>query len=71
MKLAVPKERRDGETRVAATPETVKKFKGLGLEVMVETGAGARRASPMRIIRPPARPSRPTRRPRWRMPTSS
>jgi NAD(P) transhydrogenase subunit alpha len=41
MKLAVLKERRDGETRVAATPETVKKLKGLGLDVTVETGAGA------------------------------
>jgi NAD(P) transhydrogenase subunit alpha len=41
MKLAVPKERRDGETRVAATPETVRKFKALGLEVAVERGAGA------------------------------
>jgi NAD(P) transhydrogenase subunit alpha len=40
MKLAVPKERREGETRVAATPETVKKFKGLGLVVTVESGAG-------------------------------
>ena len=41
MKLAVPKERRDGETRVAATPETVRKFKALGLAVAVEQGAGA------------------------------
>jgi NAD(P) transhydrogenase subunit alpha len=41
MKLAVLKERRDGETRVAATAETVKKLKGLGLDVVVETGAGA------------------------------
>jgi NAD(P) transhydrogenase subunit alpha len=41
MKLAVLKERRAGETRVAATPETVKKLKGLGLDVAVETGAGA------------------------------
>jgi len=41
MKLAVPRERRDGETRVAATPETVKKLKSLGLEVAVESGAGA------------------------------
>jgi NAD(P) transhydrogenase subunit alpha len=40
MKLAVLKERRAGETRVAATPETVKKLKGLGLEVTVEAGAG-------------------------------
>jgi NAD(P) transhydrogenase subunit alpha len=41
MKLAILKERRAGETRVAATPETVKKFKGLGLDIVVETGAGA------------------------------
>ena len=40
MKLAVPKEVRDGETRVAATPETVKKLKALGLEVSVQAGAG-------------------------------
>ncbi|MDO8422141.1 MAG: Re/Si-specific NAD(P)(+) transhydrogenase subunit alpha [Parvibaculum sp.] len=41
MKLAIPKERLDGETRVAASPDTVKKLVGLGLEVTVETGAGA------------------------------
>jgi NAD(P) transhydrogenase subunit alpha len=41
MKLAILKERRDGETRVAATAETVKKLKGLGLDVAVEAGAGA------------------------------
>src|ERR1700692_2611807 len=41
MKLAVLKERRAGEARVAATPETVKKMKGLGLEVIVEAGAGS------------------------------
>jgi NAD(P) transhydrogenase subunit alpha len=41
VKLAIPKERRAGEARVAATPETVKKLKGLGLEVLVEAGAGA------------------------------
>src|SRR6185295_9959600 len=40
MKLAVLKERRDGETRVAATPESVKKLKALGLDIAVETGAG-------------------------------
>lgn len=40
MKLAVLKERRNGETRVAATPETVKKYIGMGLEVSVEQGAG-------------------------------
>lgn len=41
MKLAIPKERLDGETRVAASPDTVKKLVGLGLQVTVETGAGA------------------------------
>jgi NAD(P) transhydrogenase subunit alpha len=40
MIIAIPKERRAGETRVAAVPETVKKLKGLGLDVVVETGAG-------------------------------
>jgi NAD(P) transhydrogenase subunit alpha len=40
MKIAIPKERREHEKRVAATPETVKKFKALGLEVVVETGCG-------------------------------
>ena len=41
MKIAVVKESEEGERRVAATPETVKKFIGLGAEVMVETGAGS------------------------------
>src|SRR5262249_37597797 len=40
MKLAVPKERRANEARVAATPDTVKRLKGLGLDIVVETGAG-------------------------------
>ncbi len=40
MKIAVLKERASGETRVAATPETIKKFAGLGNELAVETGAG-------------------------------
>lgn len=40
MKLAVLKERREGEKRVAATPETVKKFTQLGFSVSVEAGAG-------------------------------
>ena len=42
MKLAILKERREGERRVAATPDTVKKYKALGLEVAVESGAGAK-----------------------------
>jgi len=40
MKLAVPKERRSDESRVAISPEVVKKLVGLGVEVVVETGAG-------------------------------
>ncbi|HEY4172629.1 MAG TPA: Re/Si-specific NAD(P)(+) transhydrogenase subunit alpha [Rhodopila sp.] len=41
MRLAVLKERRAAETRVAATPDTIKKLVGLGLTVAVEAGAGA------------------------------
>ncbi len=41
MKIAVLKEHVDGERRVAATPETAKKFIALGATVAVETGAGA------------------------------
>jgi NAD(P) transhydrogenase subunit alpha len=40
MKIAIPKERRAHERRVAASPDTVKKFKAHGLDVVVETGAG-------------------------------
>jgi NAD(P) transhydrogenase subunit alpha len=40
MKIAVLKETADGERRVAATPETVKKYIALGATVAVETGAG-------------------------------
>ncbi len=40
MRIAVLRELAEGETRVAATPETVKKFIGLGAEVAVESGAG-------------------------------
>jgi NAD(P) transhydrogenase subunit alpha len=40
MKIGIPKERRAGEKRVAASPETVKKFVGLGCTVVIETGAG-------------------------------
>src|SRR5690348_12961931 len=41
MRLAVLKERRASETRVAATPETVKRLAGLGLTVAIEQGAGS------------------------------
>jgi len=41
MKIGIPKERREHEHRVAATPDTVKKLIGLGFEVTVEKDAGA------------------------------
>jgi len=40
MKIAIPRERRPGESRVAASPDTVKKFVSLGFSVTVEAGAG-------------------------------
>ncbi len=40
VKIAVLKETAAGETRVAASAETVRKFIGLGAEVAVEAGAG-------------------------------
>lgn len=42
MHIGIPAETRAGETRVAATPETVKKYTAKGLHtVLVQTGAGA------------------------------
>ena len=41
MKIAVPRERRAHERRVAASPETAAKFIDLGFEMVVESGAGA------------------------------
>ncbi|NUR09226.1 MAG: NAD(P) transhydrogenase subunit alpha [Nocardioidaceae bacterium] len=41
MRLAVVKETREGETRVAIVPELVGKLTGLGYDVVVEPGAGA------------------------------
>ncbi len=46
MRIAILKERHAGETRVAATPETVKKFVGAGHEVAIEKGAGVAAAIP-------------------------
>jgi H+-translocating NAD(P) transhydrogenase subunit alpha len=40
MKISVLKETKPGETRVAATPETVKKLVGLGHTVSIESSAG-------------------------------
>jgi H+-translocating NAD(P) transhydrogenase subunit alpha len=46
MRIAVLKEVRDGETRVAASPEAVKKFVAAGHVVSIETGAGAGASTP-------------------------
>ncbi|VBB05731.1 alanine dehydrogenase & pyridine nucleotide transhydrogenase signature 2 [Lucifera butyrica] len=40
MRIGIPKESLAGETRVAATPNTVGQLKKLGFEVVIETGAG-------------------------------
>jgi NAD(P) transhydrogenase subunit alpha len=40
MKIGVAKERRPHEARVAVSPDTVKKYVGLGVSVVIETGAG-------------------------------
>ena len=40
MKVAIVKERRAHERRVAASPDTVRRMVGMGLEVAAETGAG-------------------------------
>ncbi|HVL72284.1 MAG TPA: NAD(P)(+) transhydrogenase (Re/Si-specific) subunit alpha, partial [Beijerinckiaceae bacterium] len=45
MRIAVPAEA-EGETRVAATPEVVRKYKALGADVVVEAGAGRRAGIP-------------------------
>ena len=44
--IAVTKERRAGETRVAAVPETVKKLIASGYSVVIESGAGVAAAYP-------------------------
>jgi NAD(P) transhydrogenase subunit alpha len=40
MKVGIPKEIRAGETRVAVTPETTRKLRAMGLDVLIEQGAG-------------------------------
>ncbi len=40
MKIAIAKEVDTAEPRVAATPDTVKKFKALGIDIAIEPGAG-------------------------------
>src|SRR3977135_3381366 len=47
MKLGIPAETNPGETRVAATPETVKKLTSSGMHhALVESGAGVRASIP-------------------------
>jgi len=46
MLIAIPAETDPAEGRVAATPETVKKFAGLGAEVRVQAGAGLKSGIP-------------------------
>lgn len=46
MRIGVPVEPREGQALVAATPDTVGKLKGLGYEVVVESGAGQRSSYP-------------------------
>jgi NAD(P) transhydrogenase subunit alpha len=46
LKISILKESAPGETRVAATPETVKKIVSLGHAVTVQAGAGARASFP-------------------------
>ncbi|MET0506848.1 MAG: Re/Si-specific NAD(P)(+) transhydrogenase subunit alpha [Burkholderiaceae bacterium] len=46
MRIGVPKERRTGETRVAATPETVKKLVAGGHELVIEADAGLASSQP-------------------------
>ncbi|TPM28835.1 NAD(P)(+) transhydrogenase (Re/Si-specific) subunit alpha, partial [Mesorhizobium sp. B2-2-2] len=44
--IFIPAEIDSGESRVAASPDTVKRLAGLGLEVVVEAGAGTRSRIP-------------------------
>ena len=46
MRIAVAREIEPIESRVAATPETVKKMQALGGDVVIEPGAGARSGIP-------------------------
>ena len=46
MKIGIPLETRPGETRVASTPEVVKKLISQGFTVIVESGAGVRAGYP-------------------------
>src|SRR5437899_11938140 len=46
MKIAVAKEIDPSEPRVAASPDTVKKYKALGVDIAIEPGAGIKSGLP-------------------------
>ncbi|MCU1566611.1 MAG: transhydrogenase, alpha subunit [Pseudarthrobacter sp.] len=46
VKLGIPRERREGERRVAATPESAKQLVALGVELLIEAGAGTAAGHP-------------------------
>ena len=46
MKIAIAREIDPSEPRVAASPDTIKKFKALGVDVVVEPGAGIKSGLP-------------------------
>src|ERR1700687_2711827 len=46
MKIAVAKEIDPSDPRVAVSPDTVKKFKALGVDVAIEPGAGIKSGLP-------------------------
>ncbi|THG85862.1 NAD(P)(+) transhydrogenase (Re/Si-specific) subunit alpha, partial [Pseudomonas sp. A-1] len=46
MHIGIPRETHPGETRVAATPETVKKLVSQGHQVLVQAGAGVAASIP-------------------------
>lgn len=51
MKVVIPKERHAGETRVAISPDVVKKLTGAGFEVVVESGAGVSANYPDAVLK--------------------
>ncbi len=71
MKIGVVKERRPNEKRCAVSPDTIKKFVGLGAEVVVEAGAGEGCSIPDSVLPGGRRQDRAgCAARRWPMPTS-
>ncbi len=54
MRVGVPKETAAGEQRVALVPEVVGKLKAKGLEILVQSGAGASALLPDEAFSTPA-----------------